>query len=163
MLKSKLQRVGSNVAWLVANRVITKGASLLVIGFAARVLGRVGPRPEAHREAEKNHAERAINPMPAPQKRRPRVRAREQHRDERERGRDDREADLVGGLTRLLGNSKKIAMQYSPNCAVPYVAMVDAGTVELVRSLGVEVATSANLPSSFQGIARRMATKATSR
>ena len=39
MLKSKLQRVGSNVAWLVANRVITKGAGLLVIGFAARVLG----------------------------------------------------------------------------------------------------------------------------
>ena len=54
-------------------------------------------------------------------------------------------ADLVGGLTRLLGSAKKIAMQYSPNCAVPYVAMVDAGTVELVRSLGVEVATSANL------------------
>jgi len=59
-------------------------------------------------------------------------------------------ADLVGGLTRLLGSAKKIAMQYSPNCAVPYVAMVDAGTVELVRSLGVEVATSANLIQFFE-------------
>ncbi|MFM2129882.1 MAG: hypothetical protein RL477_1428 [Pseudomonadota bacterium] len=59
-------------------------------------------------------------------------------------------ADLVGGLTRLLGGAKKIAMQYSPNCAVPYVAMVDAGTVELVRSLGVEVATSANLIQFFE-------------
>ena len=36
---------------------------------------------------------------------------------------------------------KRVAMQYSPMCAVPYVAMVDAGTVELVRSLGVEVVT----------------------
>ena len=59
-------------------------------------------------------------------------------------------ADLVSGLTRLLGGAKKIAMQYSPNCAVPYVAMVDAGTVELVRSLGVEVATSANLIQFFE-------------
>ena len=32
---------------------------------------------------------------------------------------------------------KRVAMAYSPMCAVPYVAIVDAGTVELVRSLGV--------------------------
>jgi len=41
-------------------------------------------------------------------------------------------------------------MQYSPNCAVPYVAMVDAGTVELVRGLGVDVVTSANLIQFFE-------------
>jgi len=35
--------------------------------------------------------------------------------------------EMVDGIRRLLGSSKKIAMQYSPNCAVPYVAMVDAG------------------------------------
>jgi Xaa-Pro aminopeptidase len=58
--------------------------------------------------------------------------------------------DLVGGLRRLLGGAAKVAMQYSPNCAVPYVAMVDAGTVELVRSLGVEVVTSANLLQIFE-------------
>ena len=41
-------------------------------------------------------------------------------------------------------------MQYSPRCAVPYVAMVDAGTVELVRDLGVEVVTSAELVQEFE-------------
>src|ERR1035438_5571067 len=41
-------------------------------------------------------------------------------------------------------------MQYSPMCAIPYVAMVDAGTVELVRSLGVEVVSSAELIQHFE-------------
>ncbi len=59
-------------------------------------------------------------------------------------------AELVDGLRGLLGGAKKVAMQYSPNCAVPYVAMVDAGTVELIRGLGVEVATSANLIQFFE-------------
>ena len=45
---------------------------------------------------------------------------------------------------------KRVAMQYSPNCAVPYVAMVDAGTIELIRGLGVEVVTSANLVQYFE-------------
>ena len=58
--------------------------------------------------------------------------------------------ELVQGLGRLIGRARKIAMQYSPNCAVPYVAMVDAGTVELVRSLGVDVRTSANLIQYFE-------------
>ncbi len=58
--------------------------------------------------------------------------------------------ELVDGLRRLLGGCTKVAMQYSPNCAVPYVAMVDAGTVELVRSMGVEVLTSANLIQFFE-------------
>jgi Xaa-Pro aminopeptidase len=54
------------------------------------------------------------------------------------------------GLRRLLGGSRRVAMQYSPNCAIPYVAMVDAGTVELVRSLGVEVASSSELIQYFE-------------
>ena len=41
-------------------------------------------------------------------------------------------------------------MQYSPLCAVPYVAMVDAGTVELVRAQGVEVVSSAELIQEFE-------------
>ena len=57
---------------------------------------------------------------------------------------------LVDGLKTLVGNGRRVAMQYSPNCAVPYVAMVDAGTVELVRGLGVEVVTSANLIQFFE-------------
>ena len=57
---------------------------------------------------------------------------------------------LLEHLQELLGGRRRVAMQYSPNCAVPYVAMVDAGTVELVRSLGVEVVTSANLVQFFE-------------
>ena len=53
--------------------------------------------------------------------------------------------ELVEGVRGLLGSAKRVAMQYSPNCAVPYVAMVDAGTVELVRGMGIDVVTSANL------------------
>ena len=53
-------------------------------------------------------------------------------------------------LQKLLAGCRVAAMQYSPRCAVPYVAMVDAGTVELVRSLGVEVRSSANLVQYFE-------------
>lgn len=54
------------------------------------------------------------------------------------------------GLEDLLAGCRAVAMQYSPNCAVPYVSMVDAGTLELVRSLGVEVRSSANLIQLFE-------------
>ena len=40
------------------------------------------------------------------------------------------------GLRSLVAKCPRVAMQYSPNCAIPYVSMVDAGTVELLRSLG---------------------------
>jgi Xaa-Pro aminopeptidase len=53
-------------------------------------------------------------------------------------------------LAEVTKGAKRIAMQYSPRCAVPYVAMVDAGTVELVRDLGVEVVTSAELIQEFE-------------
>jgi len=53
-------------------------------------------------------------------------------------------------LAALLKGLTSVAMQYSPNCAVPYVSMVDAGTVDLVRSLGVEVRSSANLIQYFE-------------
>jgi len=56
----------------------------------------------------------------------------------------------VEGLRRLLGGSRKIAMQYSPNCAIPYVSLVDGGTLELVRGTGVEIASSANLVQLFE-------------
>ena len=54
------------------------------------------------------------------------------------------------GLKQLLQGAKKVAMQYSPRCAVPYVANVDAGTVELIRSLDVEVMSSAELIQIFE-------------
>jgi Xaa-Pro dipeptidase len=58
--------------------------------------------------------------------------------------------EQIEGLRTLLRGMKRVAMQYSPNCAIPYVAMVDAGTVELVRSLGVEVTSSAELIQAFE-------------
>ncbi len=54
------------------------------------------------------------------------------------------------GLSALLKGSRRVAMQYSPECAIPYVAMVDAGTIELVRNAGGEVFTSANLIQIFE-------------
>lgn len=51
----------------------------------------------------------------------------------------------VGGIQKILGGAKRIAMQYSPNCAIPYVSMVDGGTIELIRGTGVDIASSANL------------------
>ena len=53
-------------------------------------------------------------------------------------------------LARLVAGKHRVAMQYSPMCAVPYVSNVDAGTVELVRSLGVDVVSSAELIQVFE-------------
>jgi Xaa-Pro dipeptidase len=53
-------------------------------------------------------------------------------------------------LTQLLDGARRIAMQYSPECAIPYVSMVDAGTIELVRQTGVEIVSSADLIQYFE-------------
>jgi Xaa-Pro dipeptidase len=58
--------------------------------------------------------------------------------------------ELRDNLKKALGKSKKVAMQYSPKNAIPYVAMVDAGTVELVKSLGPKVLTSADLVQKYE-------------
>jgi Xaa-Pro dipeptidase len=58
--------------------------------------------------------------------------------------------EQVDGIRRILGGARRVAMEYSPNCAIPYVAMVDAGTVELVRGLGVDVVSSAELIQHFE-------------
>ncbi len=58
--------------------------------------------------------------------------------------------ELTDGLRRMMQSAHRVAMQYSPDCAVPYVAMVDAGTVELVRGLGVNVVSAANLIQLFE-------------
>src|ERR1700758_3240442 len=44
--------------------------------------------------------------------------------------------ELQENLQELVGGAQSIAMQYSPRNAIPYVSMVDAGTVEMVRSVG---------------------------
>jgi len=58
--------------------------------------------------------------------------------------------ELRKNLAKLLGRAKNVAMQYSPKNAIPYVAMVDAGTVELVRSTGVKVVSSADLVQKYE-------------
>jgi hypothetical protein len=54
------------------------------------------------------------------------------------------------GLGRLLHDKKLVAMQYSALNNIPYVGLVDAGTVELVKSCGVEVVSSADLVQQFE-------------
>jgi Xaa-Pro dipeptidase len=58
--------------------------------------------------------------------------------------------EQLAALKKLTAGLKRVAMQYSPMCAIPYVSTVDAGTVELVRSLGVEVVSSAELIQVFE-------------
>ena len=60
------------------------------------------------------------------------------------------ERQMVEGLARMLQHRRRIAMNYSPQCAIPYVSRVDGGTIELVRSLGVEVVTAADLIQTFE-------------
>ncbi|MCP9464960.1 MAG: M24 family metallopeptidase [Nitrospira sp.] len=55
-------------------------------------------------------------------------------------------------LASLLRGCHRIAMQYSPLNAVPYVSRVDAGTIDLIRSLGVDVVTSADLVQQFEAV-----------
>lgn len=57
---------------------------------------------------------------------------------------------LEDGLKRLLNGFKRIAMEYSPRCAIPYVSKVDAGTMELIREFGIEVVTSADLVQHYE-------------
>jgi hypothetical protein len=58
---------------------------------------------------------------------------------------------LKGSLTALTGaRAPRVAMQYSPDAAIPYLSRVDAGTIELIRSFGVEIVSSANLVQQFE-------------
>ena len=57
---------------------------------------------------------------------------------------------LENGLTRLLSGMTRVAMEYSPMCAIPYVSRVDAGTVEMVRARGVEILSSGDLVQQFE-------------
>lgn len=60
--------------------------------------------------------------------------------------------DLDEGLKWALGSSKRVAMNYSPRNSIPYVSRVDAGTVELVRSVGVDVISAKDLIQQFEAV-----------
>src|ERR1051326_6408714 len=49
-------------------------------------------------------------------------------------------------------STRRVAMQYSPMNDIPYISRVDAGTIELVRSFGVEPVTSAELVQKFEAV-----------
>ncbi|MDE0465971.1 MAG: M24 family metallopeptidase [Candidatus Poribacteria bacterium] len=53
--------------------------------------------------------------------------------------------ELNGTIQTLLTGIKTVAMEYSPNAEIPYISRVDAGTLEWIRSFGIEVQTSAEL------------------
>jgi len=50
----------------------------------------------------------------------------------------------------LLRGSRVVAMEYSPECAIPYLSRVDAGTVDFIRRLGVDVVSSGDLVGRFE-------------
>jgi Xaa-Pro aminopeptidase len=59
---------------------------------------------------------------------------------------------LASGLQAVLGGMKRIAMEYSPRNAIPYISRVDAGTVEAIRSLGTDVVSSGDLVQRFEAV-----------
>ncbi len=60
--------------------------------------------------------------------------------------------EFQGILRESLSGCRRVAMEYSPDNAVPYAAYVDAGTVELIRKLGPEVVSSANIAQRFEAV-----------
>lgn len=61
---------------------------------------------------------------------------------------------LKSQVQKAIGPKKgaRIAMQYSPNNDIPYISRVDAGTVEMVRSIGVDIRSSADLVQQFEAV-----------
>jgi Xaa-Pro aminopeptidase len=60
--------------------------------------------------------------------------------------------ELEAGIAALVHGCRSVAMEYSPRNANPYVSRVEAGTVELVRSLGVDVVSSGDLVQRFEAL-----------
>jgi len=60
--------------------------------------------------------------------------------------------ELQKQLQEIVVPYRNMAMQYSPQNQIPYVGLVDAGTVELVRGFGVNVVSSGDLVSQFEAV-----------
>jgi Xaa-Pro aminopeptidase len=63
-----------------------------------------------------------------------------------------RRDQLEEGLRALLHGVRRVAMEYSPECAIPYISRVDGGTIELVRRAGAEVVSSGDLVQRFAAV-----------
>ncbi|RPI54394.1 MAG: aminopeptidase P family protein, partial [Acidobacteria bacterium] len=59
---------------------------------------------------------------------------------------------LDAALTTLLSGVKRVAMEYSRECAIPYISRIDAGTMELVRGRGIDVESSGDLVQRFEAV-----------
>jgi len=60
--------------------------------------------------------------------------------------------ELQDGLRNIFGKSQTVAMQYSPNAAIPYVSLVDGGTLEMIRATGIKIVSSENLIQYFDSV-----------
>src|SRR5262245_39176791 len=58
--------------------------------------------------------------------------------------------ELWDNLQAMLTRHRNVAMQYSPNNLIPYIGLVDAGTIELIRSFGKEIVSSGDLVARFE-------------
>jgi len=59
---------------------------------------------------------------------------------------------LEQGVSDVLRGSKVVAMEYSPENAIPYLSRVDAGTVDFIRRLGMRVVSSGDLVGRFEAV-----------
>ena len=63
-----------------------------------------------------------------------------------------RQEEFQRGLTTLLEDVRRVAMEYSPGGAIPYVSRVDAGTVDALRERGLEIVSSGDLAQAFEAV-----------
>jgi Xaa-Pro aminopeptidase len=61
-----------------------------------------------------------------------------------------RREQLEQGLDDLLRGVKRVAMEYSPQNAIPYLSRIDAGTAETIRARGVDIVSSGDLVQRFE-------------
>lgn len=57
---------------------------------------------------------------------------------------------LAEHLPALVAGATRVAMEYSPGCAIPYISRVDAGTIEWLRGLGLTIVSSGDLVGRFE-------------
>jgi len=60
--------------------------------------------------------------------------------------------ELHENIKEMVKGCRTVAMQYSPTANIPYVSIVDGGTIDLVRTAGVEVVSSAGLVQTFEAV-----------
>ena len=60
--------------------------------------------------------------------------------------------ELDEGMSHLVAGMKRIAMEFSPDCAIPYLSRVDAGTADAIRRRGVEIVSSGDLVQRFEAL-----------